>query len=87
MKVDKKQLLQRVRQFIEMPGVCAPAKRAGILEQCKILSHEQLYQIIVTLRIRTRTLLAIARSSKKLHEIKETREHLNNFLNKYGIQS
>jgi hypothetical protein len=85
MKTTKKQLLDRIKDFLELPGVCDESNRAAILKNCEKLSLEQLCEVVVTLRIRTRKLLSIARSPDKLQEIKDAKDSLNNFFVKYDI--
>jgi len=87
MRATNEQLLERIKKFLELPGVCAEQKRIAILENCKKLSLEQLCDVAATLRIRARKLAAIANSQEKMQEIKDVKNSIDALFNKYGIQS
>lgn len=86
MKVTNEQLLERIKKFLKLPGVCAEEKRAAILENCKNLSFEQLCNVAATLRIRARELIALANSPEKVKKIKNIKNSIDALFTKYGIQ-
>ena len=85
MKATNEQLLDRIKKFLELPGVCVESKRDSILMNCEKLSFEQLCEVAATLRIRVRNLISIINSPDKLQEMKDAKEDLNKFITKYGI--
>lgn len=87
MKVTNEQLQERIKKFLELPGVCAESKRRAILENCKNLSFEQLCDVAATLRIRARKMVAIVNSPEKMQEIKDVKNSIDALFAKYGIQS
>lgn len=87
MKATEQQLLNRIKGFLELPGVCAESKRSAILEKCGKLSFEQLCEVVATLRIRTRKIVSTVNSTEKIQEIKNAKDNLDKFFAKYGIQS
>lgn len=87
MKATKEQLLDRIKNFLELPGVCDESKRVAILTNCDKLSFEQLCEVAATLRIRARKLASIANSPEKAQEIKDVKDSLDKFFAKYGIES
>ncbi|OHA98575.1 MAG: hypothetical protein A3E32_03495 [Candidatus Zambryskibacteria bacterium RIFCSPHIGHO2_12_FULL_38_37] len=85
MQATKEQLLGRIKNFLELPGVCDEAKRSAILTNCEKLSFEQLCEVAATLRIRARKISSIANSTEKTQEIKDAKDSLDKFFTKYGI--
>ena len=87
MQATKEQLLGRIKNFLELPGVCDETKRIAILTNCEKLSFEQLCEVAATLRIRARKISSSANSTEKTREIKDAKDSLDKFFAKYGIQS
>ncbi|MBI4434214.1 hypothetical protein HY635_00100 [Candidatus Uhrbacteria bacterium] len=79
------ELIERIRQLLEMPGVCASKPRAEILALCERLSDEQLQVIAATTRIRYQSLLRMARSSECTAEVNAAKRRLDELLQRYGI--
>ncbi len=87
MKATKEQLLNRIKYFLDLPGVCAQSKRNTVLTLCENMSLEQLGLVSAALRIRVRGLIGIARSPQRFQEIKSARDKVGTFFSKYGAQS
>lgn len=87
MKTTEQQLLNRIKGFLGLPGVCEESKSVAILANCEKLSIGQLCEVAATLRIRTRELVSIANSHEKVEEIKDAKDSLDKFFTKYGIKS
>lgn len=85
-KLTKDEILSSINGLLERPGVCAPEKRAAVLETCQSLSEEQLTGVAATLRIQYQNLVHLARSPEKMKQVKNSMRELDALLQKYAIQ-
>lgn len=83
--MNKQNLLERIKNFLDMPGVCMGSKCISIIEKCADLPAEKLCEIVAFLRIRVRKLISIANSQEKIQEIKSNKNNIKEFLSKYEI--
>lgn len=83
--IPRDQLIERIRQLLEMPGVCAPEPRTRILALCEQLSDEQLQTVAVTVRIRYQSLLRMARSPELTAKLDVARQRVDELLQTYGV--
>lgn len=84
--LSKKELIARIKNFLEIPGICVQEKRNKIIALCQSMSEDNLAKIAATLRIRYRSLLSDAQSKEMRTAIAQTRTHLEKTLKKYGLK-
>jgi hypothetical protein len=85
--VSRAELIERIRQLLEMPGVCAPEPRAKILALCDQLSDEQLRTVAATIRIRYQALLRMARDPKLIVKLDAAKQRVEALLRTYGVDT
>lgn len=83
--LSKKELIARIKNFLEIPGICAREKQNKIITLCQNFSADDLVKVAAILRIRHGSLLSDARSKEIKTAIAQTRTHLDKILKKYGL--
>lgn len=82
----QKELVQKVRNLLVLPGVCTPDKRGQILQFCEVLPEEELKNLAEALVVRYRSLIRLVHKVGR-GSIVEAKQEIDIILRKYGIQT
>ena len=85
--VSRDHLIERIREHLEMPGVCAPEPRSAILAFCERLSDDQLQVVAATIRIRYQSLLRMACDPELAAKLDTGKHRVEKLLRTYGVDT